>query len=451
MIPRIRAIAIDDNKEHLEAITYAAKKASIGCLPIHYPEEVSEENFTNLNLTDARLRVIICDYNLNSGSEFSNDSGICAVIGSIIVQMKLAPWTPYVFVLWTGYADKLKQLKEYFEERLPAENLPSLMVALQKNDYGIGIVGASIDSDKLWKDLTLAIQKSLGVNLLMNWENEVLESADGVVRGLMRLARLNPADGSIQRVVSVDSGIDRVVSLVARASTSIKFSKEKPRAAANEGLIPLLSDEIQHLNINPVQEDLWDKALASRKKRDLAASATEAAFFNDAFFIDRTDVITGTHRGAVVDIWHDEDMFFQSFGKRFSDLSSVFGFKNDSFIPDKIKYIQIEGLCDSAQQKSGVVPFILACEVDGATELKAKDVGVDSRPLAVEESPLFVTPQNEVKKIVLNVRYFFTVSRDFAKTKNAEFRIRESLVAKWAYLWANHAIRPGIVDFRIGD
>jgi len=97
------------------------------------------------------------------------------------------------------------------------------------------------------------------------------------------------------------------------------------------------------------------------------------------------------------------------------------------------------------------VPLLLAIEVDATQELFEKGDGLKKRPMSVDETPIFLNGTGtELKKLVVNARYYFTLSREQLKTRKPIYRLRESLVASLAYAWANHTIRPGIVSFTYG-
>lgn len=450
MLPRVRAVAIDDDEDHLKHIREAAKCAGIACLPLHHPKDTDDQSLGDLNLADAHIRVVICDLHLNPGTE-TNDKQAINTVASLLLQLKIPDWTPYVFVLWTRYAEQLTALGAFFSERISAKNLPTLLVALDKTEYGIGQnkEGSAVDSKKLWSDLKERIHASRGLNLLLQWEKEILQSANEVVRDLIQLSRRTDNPGKYKTSIDIDNEIDRVVSLVARSATSYLYAKDNPRAAVNEGLIPLLTDEIQHLIVDDLSQRRWEAALTKRTPKDLHPTDAEISFFGDAFFVSRDTKTTGALRGAVIDDnWHSHNEFLNLFGKKRTELQVVFGLVDPQLLTFRIRYVQIEGLCDSAQQKKGVVPFVLACEVPCSTQIKKANDGENSRPASVEISPPYRQPDDGSEwRLVVNLRYYFTVSRSVAAAKAAVFRIREPLVAKWAFAWANHAIRPGIAEF----
>jgi hypothetical protein len=439
MIPKMRAIAIDDQPLHLDAIHKAATRAGFGCVPLLYPTNTDAEQLAGLALHQAHVRIIITDLHLSSTSETSDPRTSYGVIGGLITLMNIPKWTPYVLVLWTAHPDAIAGLKTYLEERLDPERMPGLVVGLAKADYGIA--DQEVNHDQLWKDLSEKVTNSRGLNLLLQWEKEVIAAADNVVGRLVALAR---SDG--KKSISFDDELDRILSLIGQTATSRDFATTAPRAAANSGLLPLLIDEMEHISLTDGQSSVWSQAMSRAKNGDkLNALKSDIAGLNDAFHISRDGVSTGSDRGAVISSWHNSQDFAAIFGMDRANLKEMFGIQD---FPEvfAVKYIQIEGLCDSTQKKKGVVPFTLGIEVPAATVLKDKNY----LPASVEVSPVYFDKDGKTeRKLIVNLRYFFTLERGEAKLKKADFRIRESLISKWATSWASHAIRPGTVEFHL--
>lgn len=438
MIPRMRAVAIDDEDLHLKAISQAATKAGFGCVPLLYPNDTGADQLTALAFDGAHVRIIISDLHLDATSQTRGPEASYGIIASLIHQLGLPKWTPYILVLWTQHPKDVEGLTKYLEQRLQQDQLPGLLIPLDKADYNIPT--GEPNHEKLWQDLRVKVNGSRALNVLLQWEKEIIQSADNVVRKLLEVAR---SDGP--KSIPFDDGLDRVLSSIAQTATSREFASQEPRAGANGGLLPLLIDEMEHLVSPDQQRELWTAALgqAVAKKR-VQPSPKEIAILNDALHISKDGLATGSDRGAVISKWHDKESFKAVFGIDCEECAGDFGLEN---WPNDIslKYVQIEGLCDSTQKKKGVVPFALACEVPGSTELKQTGV-----PASVQVSPVYLGANGEERKLIINLRYFFTLERNAAKNQKADFRLRESMINKWAFAWANHAIRPGTVEFHKG-
>jgi len=435
MIPRIRALAVDDEEDHLRAIQEAATKAGFGCVPLLYPHDTGTEALSAQEFNNAQIRIIITDLHLDAAAQTRGVDANFSLIANLINQLNLPTWTPYVLILWTQYPDDATGLGAYLEARLPKEKLPGLLLALNKGDYNIP--SAAVDHEKLLGDLQQKIGSSRGINVLLAWEREIIQAADNVVRKLLMVARSTKANS-----VSFDDELDRVLSSIAQTATSRAFASQEPRAAANGGLLPVLIDEMEHLALTEEQRCRWSSALAlAVASKKTPPPPEEIALLNDALHISKDGVASGSDRGAVLGIWHDNASFNALWGLDVTQCFETFALSKwpESY---NLKYLQIEGLCDSTQQKKGVVPFVLACEIPSGTEVKK-----ENRPASIEVSPTYIGVDGSERKLVVNLRYFFTAERNDARQRKAEFRIRESMINKWAFAWANHAIRPGTVEF----
>ncbi len=435
MIPRIRALAVDDEGDHLKAIQEAATKAGFGCVPLLYPRDTEADALNAMAFDTAQIRIVITDLHLDAAAQTRGKNANFSLIANLIHQLNLSAWTPYVLILWTQYPEDADGLGAYLEERLPGEKLPGLLLSLNKGDYNIP--SDNVDHEKLLKDLQDKIGGSRGINVLLEWEREIIQAADSVVRKLLEVARSSKAN-----VVPFDDELDRVLSSIAQTATSKTFASQEPRAAANGGLLPVLIDEMEHLTLTKEQGERWSSALAlAVAGKKTPPVEKEIALLNDALHISKDGVASGSDRGAVLANWHDDASFQALWGLGIAECFETFALPKwpASY---SLKYLQIEGLCDSTQQKKGVVPFVLACEVPGGAEVKK-----DNRPASIEVSPTYIGMDGSERKLIVNLRYFFTSERGKAKKRKAEFRIRESMINKWAFAWANHAIRPGTVEF----
>ncbi len=446
MISRISAVAIDDDPAHLSAICEAAFSANITCHPIKFPDPPPD------GLNNELIRLVICDLHLNAQGSLSSEQSIFNTVAGVLAGLQLTPFSPYILVIWSmdaRDANKLDGLRTFLEERLPPEIMPCAFISLDKLNYGITDNPTAPQKELLWRDLKEKVQNSPGLNLLLQWEREIHRAAGNVVCNLMRTVRSEKG----KSVIPIDSEIDLLLTRIARTATSDQFSSLQPRAAAVEGLIPLVSDEMQHLELNRNEEDIWlkgmQKATVTGKEKLPPLTAEQAASLNDAFHVARDNsAVSRPDRGAVLestetDVLNDFDIERNAFG---------FTFGLHGKLPKNalIRYVQIEGACDAAQRKKGVVPLILALEVDGNQRLLEIGSGQNKRSASVEETPTFLV-EGKPRKLLLNVRYFISLPRDELDKKIPCYRLRDSLVSKLAFAWANHAIRPGIVEFTFAE
>lgn len=449
MIPNIRAVAIDDEKDHLDAIHEAAISANISCRKVHFPQGLNEALVNELK--GQPIRLVICDLHLSSGAALGPKEQIFGNVAGVLMGLGLSPWNPYVMVLWTQYPEEADELRLHLEKRLPNENFPSALIALSKADYGIPGKPTEAQKEALWKGLKEKMKTSRGLNVLLQWEAEIQRAANQVACNLMETARLS-TDGNPKKI-AINDELDGLLSRIARAATSDGFAQEHPRNAVAEGLFPLVSDQYQHLESTLNEKTIWADGLqqAINKSTQDSLSKEGAAALNSALHIARDVSVARPERGSVFECTEQEALV--RFGTAKAVFGDVFGTKGKWPIDARLRYIQLEGACDAAQRKKGVVPFVLAAEVDATLALKEKGEGKGKRPVSVEETPIFLSgiEGQAPRKILVNVRYFFTMERSAVNDMKPVYRLRESLVAKLAFTWANHTIRPGIVSFDHDD
>jgi hypothetical protein len=446
VIRNIRAVAIDNEKDDLEAIHQAAIQADINCRPIHYPNGLTEE--VRSELANHQIRLVICDLHLQADGAMGGGANVYGVIGSLLEGLGIQPWSPYIMLLWSidaGNKQTVDELRKFLEERVQPQYLPSAIIPLEKSKYGIPGKPTSEQAKSLWMDLREKLTESRGTRLLLQWEAELIRAAGQVTCNLMATIRRN---GAASKKIVIDDEIDTLLSRIANAATSKDFAQEHTRLAVVEGLLPLVSDQYQHQQLSAAEQNIWDDGLreAKTKRKQKPLSITQAAVLNSALHIACDDSIKSPERGTVFEAVEDE------VATQFSitDFAVVFGI-DGKWAPDKacLRFIQIEGACDAIQRKKGVVPLVLAAEVDAGVNLKPKGKGL---PESVEDTPIFLDVIAETpKKLLVNVRYYFTLERSKLRELKPVYRLRGSLMAKLAFAWANHSVRPGIVFFGYDD
>ena len=98
MIRNIHAVAIDDEEEHLDAICEAAIKADIICRRLHHPKDKPED--ISSELSKHPIQLVICDLYLQAVGALGGTESAYGTIGSILENLGLRPWSPYVMLLW---------------------------------------------------------------------------------------------------------------------------------------------------------------------------------------------------------------------------------------------------------------------------------------------------------------------------------------------------------------
>lgn len=365
-------------------------------------------------------------------------------MAGVLSNIGLAQWNPYVLVIWSKDASNTKaieELKQYLEKGLDAHFLPCAFMVLDKNTYGITDgKPTEVQQEEMWRQLVLKVSESRGMRLMLQWEGELQKAAGRMLCNLIQSARENSETSTI----GIDEAVDSLMTSIGQAATSTEFAKNFPRNSATVGLLPLLSDEMHHQILDDAETEFWVSGMSkATSAQDPILSETQRAFLNTAFnialdesaktYIERGSVFSFSSDNAKDHLGLDQEILINTF-----DIASGLWPKNA-----KLKLIQLEGACDSAQRKPGVVPLVLAVELDAGEKIKPKGKG---RKESVECTPSFILEKTDLRKLVVNVRFFLTKNRADLDKLKPDYRLREPLVALLAFAWANHSIRPGIMQ-----
>lgn len=412
-----RIIAIDDERAYLDQLSRNLHGMGIPCIPICYPDEVPEDDVEWLR----GVRILFCDLHLLTGVKPTLNY---PVIGGLLERMTSKLGSPVLLILWTDWAQDAEELEKYLAER-HAEARPVAVLALRKSDFQGG----------LEKNLPAAIREKLGaipqLRALYEWQDDVAAAGNACIGELLRLAR--------KQGENLKESLDKLLTALAQAATGKDLAAEDPGSALQEVLVPLVADKLSHLPDDETRIERWKQVLPSAIAKVDSRVAGEAAI-NTALNVAHisSGAVTGRERGAVIKI-ECPSLFLYRFAGSQDEILSQF------FIKDLEEHrwvaVQVEAACDYAQRKSPCLPFVLALEVPAKSKFNSKY----GKTPAIWRSPSFLSETEKEVCLVANVRYTTTVSWRKAKTRQAIYRLRDSLVSELAFCKAQHELRPGSV------
>lgn len=424
MFAASRVIAIDDEELYLNKLCRALHDSGIPCVPLKYPEQQPPEDgswFRN-------VRIMFCDLHLIPSA--ANVQQSYGAIGTMLERIIPDGGSPLLLIVWTNFPGQVDELRAYLQERFPPDKQPSALLPLSKADF----------ENENAKNLPTAIRQRLDSNpqlsALLEWENDVANAADDCVRMLFRLASKSDSDFS--------SSMDVLLSQLACAASGKSLAAENPGAAIHEALLPLLSDSVLHLPEDAARIDRWRAAMATVvAEQPLPKAGDRAASINTALNIVHAQTqptMTAKERGAVYRLSSKE--FSEIFpGRDAATQKKDFALKAELAEMNWVG-IQVEAVCDYAQQKSVRLPYVIALEVPAATALVEHGKG---RPDPVWESPTYLSEAEVPVKLVANVRYVNLLSADQAAKIKPAYRIRDLLTNDLAFARARHELRPGYI------
>ena len=124
-----RVVVIDDNEQHLAALSRAIGKLGSACLSFHY----QDEHPTKHQLAGARL--IFCDLHLGGDTLTSDKTIFYANIASLLADGISADHGPYLLIVWSQYGEELEKTARIYERTLEPGQRPFEIVPLDKNTF----------------------------------------------------------------------------------------------------------------------------------------------------------------------------------------------------------------------------------------------------------------------------------------------------------------------------
>ena len=389
-------------------------------MPVYYPDEY--ESLTPLLVQQARL--VFSDLHLVQngipGSKANYDA-----VGTILEKIIPTGGAPVLLVLWTQHPDEVDQLKNHLRERYAADKQPLAILPLPKMRF------EGDEPEDLPSAIANLLESMPAIRALIHWERDVSEAADQCARTLYNLARAENKD--------IQQDLEILLSALARAATGKKIAQENPGESIHEALLPLLADQISNLSSSESSRDLWKAALptAAEGKKISTSEAHAAAINSNLHIAGRDQSLAGTIRGAVIPV--DDALIRSLFEKESDELLADFCLQRGAVVT--WRGIQVEAACDYAQQKSPMIPFVLALEAAASLEFTKREM----RPASIWFSPLLQAPAGEIFYLVANVKFAFSLPSSHVKTRVADYRLRESLISEVGFAKSQHSIRPGSI------
>lgn len=417
MFSASRIVAIDDEKAQLDKLCRALHGMGIPCIPIEYPQDVPAHG----SAWFGAVRVAFCDLHLLKGA--TKPEQHFSAVGALLDRMSTPRSGPLLLVLWTNYPEDAAALESYLAKRHPTAT-PVAVVPLAKSEF---------EEDGKAATLPQAIRDRLDhipqLRALLDWEDEVGAASSACVGSLLKLAMQQQGD--------MKESLDVLLSSLAQAATGKALASEDPGAALVEVLMPMVADQLAHLPDDAARVGRWRAALSKAASKSKCNTTPErAAAVNTAISIVHGG--RAHERGAVVAL-HGDAVFKLRFGLTAAETLQRFALKGTPAY--RWVRIEVEAVCDYAQQKSACLPYVLAVEIPAEAELVDKTY----RPISLWESPPFVSESGVRVRLVANVQFVSTLSPKKARGIPALYRLREPWVNHLAFARTRHEGRPGIV------
>lgn len=441
-----RFVAVDDRKEHLDAIIECFQHIGSPCIGIHFKDddEFDRKYFRG-------VRCLFLDLHLVSGQMGTDHKADFGRIQTILEDNINENGGPFVLVLWTAHPylkdDLIAYLEKNIDPKLPHAQ-PLAVLGLAKSDYIQDLdAGGVSNPDSLRVAVENVVMSNPQLAALLSWETDVLAAASETLASLLKLVPKNKRTSGEYPVF-----IDTVLSRLVRETVGRSHVDVNPRTAISMGLAPILSDRILNQSDSETK-DIWSKAITRYNDDKLGdASPEEAGEINRMLHLalPGSETILSDDWGVVVE-WpyqlNDAEFKRLTGLTKKQILCEEFKLRSKAMKNCKLVLIRVGAACDYAQNHSGPVMFLLGVEIPENAERQQINGCPAKCTDAIWKSPVFLMPgKKQAFRLYVHIRFPQTCLTEACCKWKVRYRLREQLLMQLINTSSNYNARPGIVQ-----
>ena len=433
--PENKIIIVDDNPEHLVALSKPFYENGIGCKCLVYD--------VNYSTPLKNVRVAFFDIRINptgggSAGQRLND------IATAIKQYVHVDNGPFALIFWTSNKGEIDSIKKYIHERHSDCPKPFLVDFIDKDVFLTNSGGLTKKLEDILGDDTLKI--------LFDFERVSSESASKTIDQLYEIIPRNDAWGETQ---NFKENFEKVFSRIAIQNLGYEYAKHNPDKGVVLSLLPVLNHHIESSH----NTDRWKKYLTtlssstSSKGVNYPESFSESKL-NSIFHIEKTNGSKEV-RGTVIELNKADTDLLTSFNISSIDewFNILIPFNTDKKAikkttrnNSKLIAVEISAACDFTNNKNRLNKYILGF-ITPVINFK-EDIYDEIRP----ESSYNVggtnfNYDNVDLQIWLNLNFVFGTKPNDPRLGNALFVLKKEIMDMIGNKYANHVSRIGITSY----
>jgi len=450
MIPAYsRVAAVDDNEDHLRAITWALSQAGFCPVPFLFEDGVLAAPPTE---PVTGVRIVFTDIHMVGGNFNAKlHSGII-----IKCLKKIAASGPYALIFWSMFPTDVELMKNLIETDGPDAGLttPIGFGAIDKRRALDAENPAGFDAQALRE---LIIEQLKGFPTLATaaeWEMRASRAAAKTTDALFSLTQVQPSEPRVKEWEGL------LAFLVTEAVGQTVAAKEIG-AALDSALLPILEDQLSFVGGTSAAAIAETHPLrialsGSRPKRPKKISV---ARLNASYLIDEAGATSPKgefERGMVIQLpgnFINSGPFIQQFGREKAELLQREFLCQDA-TPEQISALPLHVLelgpeCDHVQSKVSIHRYLLALLVPvamiglfrRASGGHHNDSVIDAGLMAFKRAPA------EEFHLLISTRCYMTRPPGAPLGGLCKFRLRRLSIEEVVHRYTSHTRRPGVMRF----
>jgi hypothetical protein len=431
-----KILVVDNEQREIEKISKAFKELNIPVYTLLYSQARPPEK------PYSGIRIAFFDIKLQDGNHVEIQT-----ITSFINALKKCIATengPFILIFWSSHADKIEAIKNHISSRIKEEiPTPILVDYIDKTIAGSALA--------LQGEIKRILSKDI-IKILFDYENKISQAAGKTLKTLFNVVS-NEKD-TWGNSSHFEQNIDLVFSNIANETMGYINAKQNPLTAIRNGLNPILTNELNNINLSDEWKDKMKNLLESENKNKfIKIDQQHISKLNSIYHFNfRIDTLTKKTRGIVVEIEITDNEMTSFFGKKINQIRhSILPFNSEKItksekqtIVGKARFVllEISASCDYAQDNHRNYSYILGVLIPK----------FDISLLTKQSDSIIQIPEFQYQKedylLFFNSRYVLTTTEvEPSFLRSILFQIKIELMNKITMQHSNYISRLGIIQF----
>jgi hypothetical protein len=332
----------------------------------------------------------------------------------------------------------MQHLAKNYPDDIPA---PAFTASLRKEAFQ---EDGGFNTDEISKQIAAIASTNAQVEALMRWVESARIAAAAAASAILDLVPREERfrGGDAER-------LERLFTMIATESVGKENAQRDPLTAVRVGLGPILLDRVFHANVKGHAE-AWKRAISGEANLDSIGDA-EKLRLNTMHHIStsRLKSYSAGSRGIVSTLpaFLGENGALENFlGVEKGELIKKYVKLDETATEDEIVescrwvLVGLKPACDEAQPKPGPHRLLVGLEVSLGDKIKKEKHGALLQVCAFSL---------DGKKKFLFLNWHFLIALTYAQLADCEilYRVMDSLCSKIELAFADHASRPGTIEF----